>query len=111
MSLREPRGRLARWMIEKQEFEYDISHAPGQKLAVPECLSRDSFKDRVTDGASGLEQESANNMREIYTLSDVADVLQGQRKDFGDIEKYRRNTRVMSSMKMDSVVKESGELV
>jgi RNase H-like domain found in reverse transcriptase/Integrase zinc binding domain len=88
MSLREPRGRLARWIVEIQEFEYDRSHAPGPKLAVPDCLSRDSFKDRVTDGASGLEQESANNVREIFTLPDVADVLQGQRKDFGDIEKY-----------------------
>jgi hypothetical protein len=56
MSLREPRGRLARWMVEKQEFEYDISHAPGPKLDVPDYVSKCSFKDRVTDGASGLNK-------------------------------------------------------
>jgi RNase H-like domain found in reverse transcriptase len=44
MSLREPRGRLARRMVEAQEFEYEISYVPGSSLVVPDCLSRDTFE-------------------------------------------------------------------
>jgi RNase H-like domain found in reverse transcriptase len=47
MSLREPRGRLARWMVEVQEFDYEISHVLGSSLMVPDCLSRDTFEERA----------------------------------------------------------------
>lgn len=42
MSLKEPRGRLARWMIEVQDFEFEVKYTPGAKMAVPDCLSRDA---------------------------------------------------------------------
>ena len=39
-TLKEPEGRLARWAIALQAFDYDISHRPGSVHQNADCLSR-----------------------------------------------------------------------
>ena len=39
-TLKEPEGRLARWAIALQAFDYDISHRPGSAHQNADCLSR-----------------------------------------------------------------------
>jgi RNase H-like domain found in reverse transcriptase len=70
MSLREPRGRLARSMVEVQEFDYEISHVPGSSLMVPDCLSRDTFGDK-RPGCPRCNGETVNSVRELCSLRSV----------------------------------------
>ena len=39
-TMKEPEGRLARWAIALQAFDYDISHRPGSAHQNADCLSR-----------------------------------------------------------------------
>lgn len=38
--LRDPTGRLARWAVRLQAFDYEIIHRKGKEHVVPDCLSR-----------------------------------------------------------------------
>lgn len=40
LSLKEPRGKLARWRVELDTFDFEIEHRPGKLMAVPDALSR-----------------------------------------------------------------------
>ena len=42
MSLKEPRGRLMRWMVDVQEFEFVVKYMLGAGMVVPDSLSRDA---------------------------------------------------------------------
>ena len=44
MSLKDPRGRLARWMVSIQDFDFTVVYAPGGELVVPDTLSQDSVE-------------------------------------------------------------------
>ena len=44
MSLRDPRGKLARWMVGIQDFDFTVRYAPGGDLVVPDTLSRDAVE-------------------------------------------------------------------
>jgi hypothetical protein len=87
MSLREPRGRLARWMVEVQEFDYEISHVPGSSLVVPDCLSRDTFADK-RPGCPRCNGEIVNSVRELCSLPSVMVVLEEQEKELGDLDEH-----------------------
>lgn len=39
-NLKNPQGRLGRWALRLQQFDYKIIHRPGKFHAVPDCLSR-----------------------------------------------------------------------
>lgn len=41
MSLKEPKGRPARWMVEIQDFNFTVKYAPGHKIQEAYTLSRD----------------------------------------------------------------------
>ncbi len=43
LSLKEPKGKLAMWMMEIQNFSFKAEYAPGNQLVVPDALSRDSI--------------------------------------------------------------------
>jgi uncharacterized glyoxalase superfamily protein PhnB len=52
MSLRDPKHRLARWILEFQAFDFDVQHAPGDGslLSVPDALSRDTMSKDLCSG-------------------------------------------------------------
>lgn len=39
-NLKNPTGRLGRWALRLQQFDFEIKHRPGKDNAVPDCLSR-----------------------------------------------------------------------
>lgn len=39
-NLKDPTGRLARWALQMQAYDVEISHKPGKSIPVPDCLSR-----------------------------------------------------------------------
>ena len=43
MSLKDPRERLARWVIEVQDYDFAVEHREGKQLVVPDALSRDAM--------------------------------------------------------------------
>ena len=40
-SLKEPRGRIASWILQLEEYEWDIKHRPGKEHTNADALSRD----------------------------------------------------------------------
>ncbi len=47
MSRPNPTGRLARWSLRLQDFDFDIVHKPGSRNKVPDALSRNPLQDDV----------------------------------------------------------------
>lgn len=43
LSLKDPRKRLARWVLEVMDFDFEIEHRAGSKLVVPDTLRSDSI--------------------------------------------------------------------
>lgn len=42
LSLKEPRERLARWVVDVQDHDFVVEHRAGKELVVPDTLSRDT---------------------------------------------------------------------
>jgi RNase H-like domain found in reverse transcriptase len=94
MSLRDPKHRLARWILEFQSFEFDVEHAPenGSIMVIPDALSRDTMDKDLTLCARCLE--TVGSVKEELTQVDVlryADlsvqrVTKEQWKEFGDVK-------------------------
>jgi hypothetical protein len=57
MSLRDPKHRLARWILEFQSFDFDVEHASGNGsiMVIPDALSRDTMDKDLTLCARCLE--------------------------------------------------------
>ncbi len=47
MSRPNPTGRLARWSLRLQDFDFDVVHKPGSQNKVPDALSRNPLQDDV----------------------------------------------------------------
>ena len=39
---KDPRGKIANWLMELEEYDYKIEHVPGKENIVADCLSRSS---------------------------------------------------------------------
>jgi hypothetical protein len=98
MSLRDPKHRLARWILEFQSFDFDVEHAPGNGsiMVVPDALSRDTIDKDLTLCARCLK--TVGSVEEELTQVDVlrcADlsvkrVTEEQWKEFGDVKDMER---------------------
>lgn len=44
ISLRDPRERLARWMIEIRDYDFEAGYVPGKLMKVPDTLSHDAVE-------------------------------------------------------------------
>lgn len=53
LSLKDPREKLARWVIEVQDFDFTTEHRSGPELVVPDTLSRDAVLKPLCRGATG----------------------------------------------------------
>ena len=72
MNLWDPHGRIARWMMELNEFSYKIEHIPGKENIVPDSMSR---AHEVQVGAIADILADTGNI-ESYELVAGLDVLQ-----------------------------------
>jgi hypothetical protein len=79
ISLREPRGRLARRMVEVLEFDYEISYVVESSLVVPDCLSRDRFEEEDPRRPK-CAGELVNSVRELCSLPSILELLEEQEK-------------------------------
>lgn len=43
MTLKDPHGRVGRWVLKLQQFDFDIVHRKGKENVVPDILSRDTL--------------------------------------------------------------------
>jgi len=84
MSLREPKGRLARWMIEVQDYDFVVEYAPGQSMAVADTLSRDSVTNTRCPRCNELIMMMTERERSLPT---VEQIKEGQRTEFEDLER------------------------
>lgn len=59
--LKNPSGRLARWVMRMQQFSFDVKHRPGSQNVVPDALSRDIATLTVgVQGGSLIDAVTAN---------------------------------------------------
>ena len=96
MSLRDLRGRLARWMVEVQDFDFTVQYAPGSALVVPDTLSRDAVEKPLCQRCFApielrLEgSQNAEDVRAVVTLGafgggpTAEQLREAQLKAFGD---------------------------
>ena len=75
MNLKDPHGRIARWMMELNEFSYKIEHIPGKENIVPDVLSRAHDFHLQQVGAISDSLADAGNI-ESYELVAGLDILQ-----------------------------------
>jgi RNase H-like domain found in reverse transcriptase len=93
-SLRDPKNRLARWILEFQSFDFDVKHAPGNGsiMVIPDALSRDTMDKDLTLCARCLESvgsvEEELNQVNILRSADlsVQRVTEEQWKESGDVK-------------------------
>uniref|UniRef100_H3AST2 Gypsy retrotransposon integrase-like protein 1 n=1 Tax=Latimeria chalumnae TaxID=7897 RepID=H3AST2_LATCH len=61
MNRPDPTGRLARWCLRLQEFDFSVIHKPGCHNQVPDTLSRNPLQVPSTDRKELKEQQLADN--------------------------------------------------
>jgi RNase H-like domain found in reverse transcriptase/Integrase zinc binding domain len=89
MSLKDPRGRLARWVVEVQDFDFCVSYAPGSSMVVADCLSRDAVDHPKTEESVCPRcLEGVDALRDSASLPTVQEVLSAQPDEFGDAVEY-----------------------
>ncbi len=86
LSLKQPKGRLARWMMEIQNFSFKVENAPGNQLVVPESLSRDSIPFPLCSKCKENTEipESVNVVSEasVYRVPTADELRDAQKEQF-----------------------------
>lgn len=114
LSLKDPRERLARWVVDIQELDFSVEHRAGKELVVPDTLSRDSVpkplcqrcyrsmsgenleemvqkdeNERITTSFQLMQNERVSAVAEINAFSNgptKSELLEAQEKEFGCLE-------------------------
>lgn len=85
VNLKDPRDRLARWMVDVQDFDFRIELAPGTMLTVPDTLSRNA----VGEPFCMRCRESIGMVSEKpQELPTVEELRVSQKDEYGSIEAY-----------------------
>ena len=85
LDMQHPRPRLARWLLELQDFDFSVNYAPGnsEMLTVPDALSRYSF-----DSSTILCTRCLEVVGEIKDGDwRVENMIKAQTDEWGDLEK------------------------
>ena len=85
MSLRELRGRLARWMCEIQDYDFVVEYKPGEFMAVADTLSRDAVEEHRCRKCNERVLLLTEGTR---SLTSVAEIKRAQLDEFGVLQKY-----------------------
>ena len=70
----EPKGRIARWIMDLQEFDFDVRHRPGNSIQNANALSR-------------LNHNQTPEVAGSISLTPATNLLEAQRNDRKDIRK------------------------
>ena len=77
LSLKDPRERLARWVVEVQDFDFEVEHRAGKELVVPDTLSRDAVPKPLCQRChSPLGADRWERLGEVDEKERVATVLE-----------------------------------
>lgn len=88
MSLKEPKGRLARWVVEIQEYDYVLQHVPGTRMAPADTLSRDTVSEARCPKCNELIKHISEGRR---SLPEIQKIREEQEKEFGDLEEFSKS--------------------
>ena len=87
---KDPRGRLARWILELEQFSYTMEHRQGKSIPHADALSRappgeqesvDEHPDRAVPKLASSAEDGPVKVGEIRLGSDERELLVGQRCD------------------------------
>jgi hypothetical protein len=103
LALRDPKGRLVRWIVEMQTYDFDVLYerSDGELMAVPDALSRDTMDkdivlchcsleavDAVSEDGSPTEEETRRVEHESESREEdivtVAEMAAAQAEAYGD---------------------------
>jgi len=108
MNLKDPRGRLARWMLEVQDFDFHIEYAPGATLTVPDTLSRDAVGEPFCIRCRERVKLVSEKTRELPT---VEAIRSGQENEYGCIEEYVKQNESFIMDEDDMLCKMDGKRI
>lgn len=111
-NLKNPSGRLARWVLRMQQFDFDINHRPGSQNVVPDALSRDIASISIDSDASRLMMNVRKNPGNFPDFKIEDGFLYKHILDQGPIGDYRYGWRLyVSRDKISSVLSENHDKV
>lgn len=78
MNIREPTGRLARWALQLQQFDFEIVHRAGKSNGNADALSRRSYDTILAAvDTTGVQTDQINELqRKDPALADIIDYLE-----------------------------------
>ena len=84
-SVRNPKGRMARWIARLQEFTFEVRYRPVLENKVADCLSRltegNDSERRASPGENGMLPEAIERVSAVLFCGDLCELAQEQRCD------------------------------
>jgi hypothetical protein len=114
-ALKDPKGRLSRWVMRLQGFDYKIGYRPGSLNVVPDCLSRNpvtkddsAFLPEIF-GIFALEEEVITNQFPIFEEYTRKSIVEAQKAD--DFINSVRKYVLQETLEKDLPVKSKAKII